>query len=178
MSPLIEFIHLTCEAHANYKIQVFAKNRKWRPLWLVIDHLLETLSGGKNVSFYRKCTTTIGPYIFFPAGWESKYADLSDCVTLQHEVEHVKQFRRCGLGNAWLGVPVFGLLYLLFPLPAGFAWFRYAMERAAYKTSIKAWKHYGVNVALDYYTDTLSGPTYLWPWPKEKVRAWFKKHCA
>lgn len=178
MSPLVEFIRLTCEANSQYNVQVFAKDRKWRRLWLIIDSLLEILSQGKNVSFYRKCTTTIGPYVFFPAGWESKRADLVDCVTLQHEIEHVKQFRRCGGGNAWLGVPLFALLYLLFPVPVGLAWFRYSAERTAYKKSVEAWKGYGVNVNPTYYIETLSGPTYLWPWPAAWVRKWFEKHCA
>lgn len=174
-SPLVEFIRLTCEANAQYGVQVFSKSKKWRPLWLLGDFLLKKASFGKNKDSYKKMATTLGPYVFFPAGWESRNADLVDCVRLRHELVHVRQFRACGLGSAWLGLLVFCILYALFPLPVGFAWFRYATERTAYKTSVEAWRDYGVNIAPDYYADKISGPEYLWAWPKAWVQKWFLK---
>lgn len=176
VTPLIEFMRLLCEARTTYKVQVFAKHKKWALLWRAIAWLFRVTTFGRFGTFYTRTTTTIGPYIFFPAGWESKHADLVDCAIFQHETEHVKWFYRAGLGNPWLGVILIGLLYLLFPLPVGFAWFRYAMERVAYRESIRAWKRYGVSMDLDYYTDTLAGPAYFWPWPKKWVSKWFREN--
>jgi hypothetical protein len=176
MTPLIEFMHLLTLYKRQYKLQVYAKDKKWVKFWKIADRAYRTISFGRGGSLLKDYTTTIGPWIFFPAGWKSQNVSTEDCVTLQHEAEHIRWFHDFGLGNPWLGVPVIGFLYLFFPLPIGAAWFRYAMEREAYLVSIQAWRHYGVKVSGDYYASKIAGPGYLWAWPYKKVAAWFREN--
>lgn len=71
-----------------------------------------------------------------------------------------------------------GLLFLLVPLPIGFAWFRYKFEREAYKTSYYSALALGLKPNLDRYVEQLTGPAYFWTWIlKKQVKSWFYANC-
>ena len=82
---------------------------------------------------------------------------------MRHEAVHLAQFRRFGL----LGMT---FLYLLFPLPMGFAGGRAWIEWEAYReTVIATWQVYGREAAHDpsFRADLrrrFTGPDYGWMW--------------
>lgn len=107
---------------------------------------------------------TIGPVITVPPQWPT-YSPALQCVHLAHEMAHVRQYQRCGLGSAWLGVPLFLLLYLLAPLPLGLAWWRYRWEREAFAAEQDARKALGLPLRQNVEA-LLHGRAYGWAWPK------------
>lgn len=156
------------------------------PFWKILHYLVVAITFGKNRRFLTDYYTTIGPKIGVPVGW-SKYPTNEVIATLTHELEHVKQCKRFGFGNAWVGLPLFGLFYLFLPFPIGFAYFRWRFERAAYVI--------GINRALElvdpsYRTDRrhhliknatwqLTSGAYAWTWPfPKRVKAYLEQEIA
>ena len=92
--------------------------------------------GGISVQiFLRDYATAIGPLQGYPRAWSAERVE----SLLVHEARHTRQSRWCGLGiHPWLGLPVFALLYLALPLPAGFAFARFCFELDADRA---AWRH-------------------------------------
>lgn len=157
------------EAHRLHGLQVYAKDQKWTWLWRMIDALLNTFTGGKMNTFFTGYVTTVGHRVFFPAGWNSGAASRNDYIVLCHEIKHVEQFGK-------YGVVLMALLYLLFPLPVGLAYFRYRFEREAYVAGYRAAAGVGVGLNVDDFIAQLSGPAYFWAWPfKKNMKAWFAR---
>jgi len=154
--------------------------------WSALHWAIVVLSFGRNRRFLMNYYTTIGPVIGIPKGLSPENADES---TLMHEWEHVKQCRDFGCGNAWVGLPLFGLLYCLLPLPFGLAWFRYYFERKAYRIGIDyrlinakqmlpSGKAKLREDLIKHAVEQLTGPDYIWTWPfKKSVTRWFEKNC-
>jgi hypothetical protein len=117
-----------------------------------------------NRVFMARYWTTIGSTIYYPAC----VADpLAHAVVLEHELVHVRQWRRWGV-LMWLS-------YLLLPLPIGLCWFRFRWEREAYL------------VELAHATDREREITrivdalwfgYAFPWPRPWMRRWFERTLA
>ena len=111
--------------------------------------------------FMTHLWTTIGDTIYYPDGisfpLKPKYYR-----TIQHEIVHIKQFKR-------YGIPLFLFLYIFFPLPILFSYFRWKFEREAYSQ---------VNINneedVERVVDSLA-KHYLYPWPKTWMRKWFLK---
>lgn len=149
--------------------------------WNAMHYAVMLITFGGNRRF-REYYTTIGPVIGVPLGWEKRgYADRY--ATLKHEYRHVRQFRKGGLGSAWLGILTTGTAYLLLPLPVGFAWCRWRMERAAYAEGIRAYLSLKPSASerdrrIASATDQLTGGAYAWTaalWPgRKRVEAWFQ----
>jgi hypothetical protein len=169
------------EARLFDKAFVFAKDKKWRPLWAVLGWIMRLVTGGKVKDQQSSYITTLGNFIFYPAGWDIDKADEHDCAALRHELCHVEQYKHLGLGSVWLGFFVFLLLYLSVFLPAGLAWYRWRFERKAYKAGWDAAKEFKLKWKpnLELYIDAMTGPRYVWSWPfKKSVRKWFYKNCT
>lgn len=133
------------------------------PLHRVIHHALVVLTFGGMRSYLDGYQTTIGRTIYVTADWDER-DPLERYCTLRHEAVHLRQFRRFSL-------PGMALLYLLFPLPLGVAYFRARFEMEAYAESIRAAAEvYGPAHPRDPgYRDRVlaqfSGPAYGWMWP-------------
>jgi hypothetical protein len=150
-------------------------------LWKSLHVAVIIFTFGTNRNFLKGYYTTIGPWIGVPEGWESRSL-AGRIATLEHELCHVKQCAWFGFGNAIIGIPVFSLLYLLFPLPIGLSYFRWRFEREAYA--------HGINIRIgiepgrrpdkiDSAVEQLTTGLYGWTWPfKKHVRAWFEEHCT
>ena len=164
-----EFFSLYLKYMRLYGMKVYSKKDKWHTLWKILDKILKVLSRGKAPSMLTDFTTTLGTRVFFPVDWSIEHATFEDCVTLQHEAIHAQQYKQLG--------PLMWVLYLLVPLPIGLAYFRYKFERDAYLQSYSAARKYGNRPDIEHYVRVLSGPDYLWTWPKKSVRKWFKKHA-
>jgi hypothetical protein len=149
--------------------------------WKTLHVLVAIFTLGGNRNFLKGYYTTIGKWIGVPEGWEDRSL-AGRIAVLEHELVHVKQCAKCGLGNATLGLPLFTILYLLVPLPVGLAYFRWRFEREAYA--------HGINVRIkiephrrqdkiDSAVKQLTTGLYGWTWPfKKSVRAWFEANIA
>lgn len=172
------FLRDLTSLHRELGMTVYSKDKKWTKLWVIIDRILRILTFGKMTTFLTGFTTTLGKKVFFPAGWDVKSAGSKDYEILRHEARHVHQFLTLGLGNEYLGILIMGILYLLIPLPIGFAWFRYYFEREAYVESYYASCRSGYQPDIEDYVELLTGPKYLWTWySKDQVRRYFKREC-
>lgn len=145
--------------------------------WRALDRLVRIASLGRNKTFLTDYFTTIGPWIGVPAQWEL-IAPAHRVAVLEHELVHVRQCKRFGLGSAILGLPLFGLLYLLAPLPIGLAWFRWRFEREAYvvgiRVKLETHPHERAHL-INNATFQLTGGAYAWTWPfPASVRRYFE----
>jgi len=149
--------------------------------WNAMHYLVMLVTFGGNRRF-REYYTTIGPVIGVPLGWE-KRGFANRFATLTHERRHVEQFKKAGFGSAWLGLLPAGIAYVLLPLPIGFAWFRWRMERTAYAEGIRAYltvnpSHSERVRRIDSATIQLTGGAYGWTaalWPgRARVQKWFE----
>lgn len=148
----------------------------WRALAVVLFFNKRFLSG-----YY----TTIGPIIGTPTTWEERSYENRYSV-LRHEREHLRQYKRAGFGNLWLGFFLVGFLYVFIPFPIGIAWFRAHFEKEAYRESMRAEVALYGSVAArarlmssrrrDHRVKTFTGPDYLYMWPFPKaIRKWYDK---
>lgn len=155
--------------------------------WTVLNWIVVVVSFGKNRRFLLNYYTTIGPVVGIPRGLTP--ANASESVLI-HEWHHVKQCRMFGFGSAWLGLPMFGLMYIFLPLPIGLAWWRYYFEREAYAIGINhrlettkgllpSGKSKLREDLIAHAVAQLTGADYAWTWPfKKSVRKWFEGHVA
>jgi hypothetical protein len=153
------------------------EKRNW--FWKLLGFMVAVFTFGKNKYFLQSYITTVGPVIAVPVGWREKVDDQIGYLVLQHERIHIRQFKKLGFGNPWLGMAPMGFAYLLLPFPIGFAWCRYAFERAAYLEEAKiAEELYGRGIGYMYVNhaiEQLTGPNYGWAFPFPKaVRKWFE----
>lgn len=147
----------------------------WRALGL-----LAAVSTGGGISvqtFLCDYATAIGPLQGYPRGWSAERVE----SMLVHEARHTRQARWCGLGiHPWLGLPVFALLYLAVPLPAGFAvarfWFELDADRAAWRHALERgvspdW----VRTRATEFAGRVCSGHYGWPVPRRLGASWFAR---
>ena len=107
------------------------------PFWRVVaavTHWITFGAVGRSL-FLERYATTLGPIQGYPPTWTVAQVER----VLIHEARHTWQARMCGLGlHPWLGLPIFGALYLLAPLPMGFGIARLLFEVDADRT---VWRH-------------------------------------
>jgi len=127
--------------------------------------------------FMKRFAQGIGPWHFYPKEWTAWQVE----STLPHEGQHTRQGLYCGFGiHPAVGLPIWGLLYLLGLLPIGLAIFRFIFELDA---DIAGWKHMReLNIAPDYIrfradqrAASVCGPAYLFSIPKPiglKIYRW------
>ena len=115
-----------------------------------------------NKRFVESYWTTIRDTIYYPTTVNDPYRYV---MIIAHECVHVSQWRK------WRAL--FLLSYLFFPVPVFFAWFRWRWEREAYLVNLRPAvdKEKAIErVVNDLWHD------YLWPWPKKRMRKWFRAH--
>ncbi len=153
--------------------------RKEGWLWELLHFAVMVVTFGSNRKFLTDYYTTIGHWIGVPEGWEHRPASERFAV-LQHEWVHVQQCRWFGFGNATVGLPLFGLFYLLLPLPIGLAYFRYRFERVAYAEGINAAILFAPgdrDWLIGNAVKQLTTGRYAWTWPFPwAVRRYFEAH--
>jgi hypothetical protein len=113
-----------------------------------------------NINFQSKYATTIGSTIYLPDDWEN-WDEATKFEIISHELIHVRQFKK-------YGIFLFSLMYLLLPIPFGFAYFRAIFEMEAYAESLRIVKgQRGIEFLEreDYKNFTINlftGPAYGW----------------
>ena len=115
-------------------------------------------------SFLTQTATVIGPLHWYPENWDDISKDL------HHEGRHTQQQRWIGLGiHPWVGFMPFAVLSVV-ALPVLIT-VRFWLELDAEAFALRYKYRTGSNVAyiryaLVEFADTLSGPDYVWAWPK------------
>jgi len=127
-----------------------------------VDRLLRVLTLGGQRRFQDEYVTTFGRRIYVPRRWRELPPGERYCI-LRHEAVHLAQFRRL----TWPGMFI---LYLLLPLPVGFAAGRAWLEWEAYReTLVATWQVHGREAARsprlrDSLIRRFTGPDYAWMW--------------
>lgn len=145
--------------------------------WSFLHKLLVILSFGTNQRFLTSMITTIGPVIAVPEKWKTGRLSKTRKAIIRHEQVHVNQYERMGMGNAWAGVIPFVVAYLLLPVPVGFAWMRWKLEREAYLEGMKTEIALGLQPRLDKAVDAMTTGSYVWtllPLFRGYVRGWYE----
>jgi hypothetical protein len=137
-----------------------------------IHRALVIVTFGRMREYLDGYQTTIGKTIYVTPDWDER-DDTDRYVTLRHEAVHLRQFRR-------LTLPGMAILYLLFPLPMGLAWFRARFEQEAYAETIRAAAEvYGpAHPREAWFRDRIVsqfiGPAYGWMWPfRGAIERWY-----
>lgn len=127
--------------------------------------LLRALRPMLGQRWWERMAVTIGSTVYLPDHIEDPW-DYEQL--LRHEAIHVFQFRRWGV--------LFWLTYLLLPLPAGLAWFRWRWEREAYLTSeIMGAAPHNRDRMAQWVASLMWSPNYFWAWPSSWALKWLRK---
>jgi hypothetical protein len=145
--------------------------------WKVIAALVMvfTFGGISYRKFLDDYATTIGPLQGYPRQWQKLSTRL-----LVHEARHTRQARWFGLWiHPWVGLPLFGVFYLLLFLPLGFAFFRWRFEIdadvASYKWQLKnGYTAEQVRARAKAFGAKVCGGNYGWSWLFGGVRGFEK----
>lgn len=166
---LIEFMAETRKEFPDFKIQSKAESA----FMLLIAKLLLVVTFGTQKTFMTSYITTIDTTVYVPEGWDA-WNEQRRLSILRHERVHMRQAKR-------LTFPVFALLYLLAPLPLGFAWCRARFEWEAYTESMRAVAEmHGIKILDDdkykkSITDQFTTGAYGWMWPfPAQLNAWYE----
>ena len=143
----------------------------------MLHYGLLAITFGQMRDYLDGYTTTIGGRIYVTPSWECTDPD-ERYITLCHELIHLRQFRR-------YTPPLMGLLYLLFPLPMGIAYFRARFEKEAYAETLRATAEcYGIEaIRGERLRERIIGQfmsaNYGWMWPFRKhMERWYETQCA
>lgn len=141
-------------------------------LMKLIDVCLKIISFGQMKTFMTDFITTLGSKVYIMERWES-VALIDRIAILRHERVHMRQARRYGRF-------LFSFLYLMFPLPIGFAYFRKKFEQEAYEESIKTiYQYYGEKAICstrqkEFIISQFTSANYFWMWPWRKdLEKWY-----
>jgi len=163
---------------AEHRVKFIRKDHSW--LHRLIGWFMLTFF---KYDYMRRAWTTIGRTIAYPvtgppsvAGWDAtdlispEGAELLQPYleehrrTIEHEFHHVQQYEAL-----W---HLHSLLYLMFPLPVFFAWYRVRCELLPYAHECA---FYGRD--QDEVVQTLFA-VYGWPYPKAWMRTWLAKEVT
>lgn len=143
-------------------------------LMKLIDLFLRAITFNQMSDFLTFFITTIGNTVYVPDMWKNM-SPVDRMIVLRHERVHMRQRRK-------YGTLLFSFLYLFFPLPGGYAYYRKKFEQEAYEETIAATvelKEAGVVIVqtpayrswvLSYFMTS----AYFWMWPfREDLEAWY-----
>ena len=150
--------------------RVVRKTDSW--LQRAIHQALRVLTFGAQSAYLGSYQTTIRRTVYVTADWD-RLSDEQRYVTMRHEREHLRQFRR-------YTTPIMALLYLCGPLPVGLSWFRAHFEKQGYAESIRAAAEvYGIGHVRDprhreYVVSQFLSGSYGWMWPfRRSIETWY-----
>jgi len=137
-----------------------------------LHRALVVVTLGAQRAYLTQYQTTIGSAVYVTPDWDDLPA-ARRYVTMRHEREHLRQFRRHGL----VGM---ALLYLLVPLPLGLAWCRARFEWAGYAETIRAAAevhgraHVEDAAFREHVVAQFTSGAYGWMWPfRRSVNRWY-----
>ena len=99
-------------------------------LMKAIDIFLKVITFGRMKRFMIRFTTTVGCTVYVTEKW-SESTTISRIITLRHERVHMRQRKKYGSF-------LFTFLYLFFPFPVLFAYYRRKFEMEAYEETMRS----------------------------------------
>lgn len=138
------------------------KSQSW--MMKAIDVFLRVITLGRMDTFMTSYFTTIGYTLYVVCGKWDLMGSTSKACLLRHERIHMRQRRK-------LGWPLFFFLYLFFPLPTLFAYWRMKFEWEAYSETLRAYHEY---FGMQYVQNSqlrrtvinhFTSAEYFWMWP-------------
>jgi hypothetical protein len=146
-------------------------------LMKVCDFLLKLITFWQMRVFMTQFTTTIGYTVYTPTTWDA-FPELSQVGVLTHERVHMRQRKKYG----WF---LFSFLYLFFPLPTLFAYYRRKFEQEAYAESMRYLaERRGVGILEDpscreSFVEKFTTAQYFWTWViRSHVERWYDRVLA
>jgi hypothetical protein len=137
-----------------------------------IHWLLRVVTFGAQSAYLASYQTTIRRTVYVTADWEELSWE-QRYITMRHEREHLRQFRR-------YTTPLMALLYLFGPLPVGLSWFRAHFEKQGYAESIRAaaevygLAHVEAPRFRDHVVAQFVSGAYGWMWPfPRSIERWY-----
>jgi hypothetical protein len=137
-----------------------------------IGGLLRVVTFGAQNAYLDCYQTTIRRTVYVTEDWE-RLPFAQRYITMRHEREHLRQFRR-------YTTPLMALLYVFGPLPVGLAWFRAHFEKQGYAESIRAaaevhgLAHVESAEFRAYVVRQFTSGAYGWMWPFPKaIHRWY-----
>jgi len=140
-------------------------------LMKAIDLGLRVITFGKMNTFMKSFITTVGNTVYVPETWDSKSAS-AKAITMRHERVHMRQAKSVGRFK-------FSLLYLLFPVPVVWAYYRTKFEKEGYEESLRAYhdyygKKFFTQALKDNVVKHFTSADYFWMWPwKTDIERWY-----
>ena len=108
----------------------------------------------------ERCTT-IGTTIAVPKDWD-RMPPVQRYVRLKHEEVHLAQYKQFGLVG-------FFIQYVFLPMPLGFSYARYTLEREAFAEEMRAVLETvgadALKAKRDYYIHQFTSTPYYFAWP-------------
>jgi hypothetical protein len=155
------------------KFKVVPKRKS--TLMKAIGIFLKVITFGQMDSFMTQFTTTLGYTVYVTDVWPT-HSDNARMIILRHERVHMRQRKKYGSF-------LFSFLYLFFPLPVIFAYYRMKFEKEGYEetmravfellpaTGLKTLKSAKFrNMTVAHFTTA----EYFWMWPfKDAVTRWY-----
>lgn len=141
-----------------------------------IDLFLKIISFGQMIYFMSKFTTVIGNKVYTSQRWEF-LEEKSKLIVLRHERVHMRQRQK-------YGSLLFSFLYLFFPLPFIFSYYRMKFEMEAYVETIKAVLELNENGKeliqskeyKEHFFKYFTNASYVYMWPfKKTLEKWWEK---
>ena len=132
-------------------------------LMKIINICLMIITFGQMRRFMTHYFTTIGYTLYVPETWGTMEV-IAKAVLLRHERVHMRQRKKYGM-------LLFSFLYLLFPLPTIFAYYRMKFEWEAYTESMRAYvEYYGLHFVQESKVRSniishFTSAEYFWMWP-------------
>ncbi len=124
-----------------------------------------------TTDFLYNYWTTIGSTIYVPDKTilDDTFYEKHENIII-HEFQHIKDHKKYHI--------LYNITYLLPPV---LNYMRFVWERRAYKVGLDFELktasdpiHHTIN-QIEFISNALSGPGYLWCWPKKCVKTWFYK---
>lgn len=156
----LELVHEVENEFPGFSIKL--KSNSW--MMKAIDVFLKVITFWQMDVFMTKYFTTIG-YTLYVSGakWDLMSSTSKACL-LRHERIHMRQRRKHGM-------LLFSFLYLFFPFPTLFAYWRMKFEWEAYSETLRAYHEY---FGLQYVQNSqlrrdiinhFTSAEYIWMWP-------------
>ena len=152
----------------DFKLVYKSKSRLMR----AIDLFLKVITFWRMRTFMKGFITTVGSTVYVNDHWKT-FPAIAKLIILRHERVHMRQRDRYGTLR-------FSFLYLFFPLPGVFAYYRAKFEKEAYEETLRALKQYhGEGVLKRMSTRTVivrhfTSSEYFWMWPfRDSIERWY-----
>jgi hypothetical protein len=167
-----DFVKQISDEFPDFKIEMKSNSN----LMKTINIFLQVITLGSMKSFMNDFITTIGTTVYVPETWDGQ-RPVDKLEVLRHERVHMYQAKSHGR-------ILFSLLYVLFPLPLGFSYFRMKFEQEAYEESLRAIHEYYGSRAFtpnlrEKFIQHFTTSQYFWMWPwRSSVERWYDRFVA